>query len=185
MTLVPLTTTQPARVDWRAAALRSAALLSVVAISAAIILGWEQVERLGAYGYPAVFFVSLLSSATFLLPAPGVAFIASMGVILDPVAVGLIAGLGAAIGELTAYAAGYYGNNIVQDKPVYQRVEQWMRKASGPVIFILAAVPNPFFDVGGLIAGVIRMPAWRFLLVTWFGKSLRYGLLAGAAALAF
>jgi len=185
MTLFPLTATQPARIDWRATTLRAAALLAVIAISAAIILGWDQVERLGAYGYPAVFLVSLLSSATFLLPAPGVAFIVSMGVVLDPVLVGLVAGSGAAIGELTAYTAGYYGNNIVQDKSVYLRVEKWMRKASGPVIFILAAVPNPIFDVGGLIAGVIRIPAWRFLLITWMGKSLRFGLFAGAAALAF
>jgi membrane protein YqaA with SNARE-associated domain len=185
MTLVPMTTTQPSKIDWRAAGLRSAALLSVVAVSVAVVLGWGQIERLGVYGYPAVFIVSLLSSATFLLPAPGVAFIISMGAILDPVMVGVVAGLGAAIGELTAYAAGYYGNNIVQDKPTYQRIEKWMRRASGPVIFILAAVPNPLFDVGGLIAGVIRMPAWRFLLLAWLGKSLRYGLLAGIVALTF
>jgi membrane protein YqaA with SNARE-associated domain len=185
MTLVPLTTTQPSKIDWQAAVLRSAALLSVIAVSVAVVLWWDLVERLGVYGYPAVFIVSLLSSATFLLPAPGVAFIVSMGAILDPVMVGVVAGLGAAIGELTAYAAGYYGNNIVQDKPLYQRIEKWMRRAGGPVIFILAAVPNPVFDIGGLIAGVSRMPAFRFLLLTWLGKSLRYGLLAGIVALAY
>jgi membrane protein YqaA with SNARE-associated domain len=184
MTLLPVTTTQPAKIDWRATAIRVGGLLFVIGISAAILASWEQVERLGAYGYPAVFIVSLLSSATLLLPAPGLAIVTTMGAVHDPVLIGLIAGLGAALGEMTAYVAGYCGTNIVEDQPFYRRFEGWMRKAGGLVIFVLAVVPNPVFDAGGLIAGAIRMPAWRFLLIAWLGKSLRFGLFAGLGAVA-
>ena len=57
-------------------------------------------------------------SATLLLPAPGLALVTSMGAVHDPVLIGLIAGLGAALGEMTAYIAGYCGTNIVEDQPL-------------------------------------------------------------------
>jgi membrane protein DedA with SNARE-associated domain len=47
-------------------------------------------------------------------------------------------------------------------------------------IFLLAAIPNPIFDVGGLIAGVLKMPVWRFLLAAIIGKSIRLGFTAWA-----
>jgi uncharacterized membrane protein YdjX (TVP38/TMEM64 family) len=46
------------------------------------------------------------------------------------------------------------------------------------VIFILGLVPNPVFDVGGMIAGALKMPFWQFLLAAWAGKGLRLVILA-------
>jgi membrane protein YqaA with SNARE-associated domain len=162
---------------------RVAGLLGVLALSAAILYGWDEIKQLGAYGYPAVFLVSLIANAAFLLPAPGVALVFAAGGVLDPVAVGLIAGLGAAIGELTGYAVGMSGQTVFDNQPFYRHIERWMRKSGTLAIFLLAAVPNPFFDVGGLIAGVMRMPAWRFVLSAWLGKSLRFVTLAYLGAL--
>jgi membrane protein YqaA with SNARE-associated domain len=163
---------------------RIAGLAVVLVFSAAIVFGWREIERLGLYGYPAVFLVSLLANAAFLLPAPGFAVVFAAGGALDPVAVGLLAGLGAALGELTGYLVGLSGQSVLDDRPIYWRIERWMRKSGTLVIFGLAAVPNPFFDVGGVIAGALRMPAWRFVFVAWLGKSLRYVLLAYVGALA-
>ncbi|MGD8583756.1 MAG: VTT domain-containing protein [Chloroflexota bacterium] len=163
--------------------LRAVGLLAVLAFSAAILVGWEEIKQLGAYGYPAVFLVSLIANAAFLLPAPGVALVFAAGGVLDPVAVGLIAGLGAAVGELTGYAVGMSGQTVFDGQPFYRTIESWMHKSGTLAIFVLAAVPNPLFDVGGLIAGVMRMPAWRFVLSAWLGKSLRFVILAYAGAL--
>ena len=52
------------------------------------------------------------------------------------------------------------------------------------VIFKLAAIPNPLFDIGGLVAGALGMPIWRFLLSVWLGKSLRFALLATIGVMA-
>ena len=41
------------------------------------------------------------------------------------------------------------------------------------IVFLLALVPNPVFDVGGVLAGALRMPVFRFLLACWAGKSVR------------
>ena len=162
---------------------RVVGLLFVLALSAAILFGWDEIKQLGAYGYPAVFLVSLIASAAFLLPAPGVALVFAAGGVLDPVAVGLIAGLGAAVGELTGYAVGLSGQTVFDSQPFYWHIEDWMRKSGALAIFVLAAVPNPFFDIGGLIAGVMRMPVWRFVLSAWLGKSLRFIVLAYLGAI--
>ena len=34
-------------------------------------------------------------------------------------------------------------------------------------------IPNPFFDVVGMIAGLLRIPAWRFLLACWTGNIIK------------
>jgi uncharacterized membrane protein YdjX (TVP38/TMEM64 family) len=46
------------------------------------------------------------------------------------------------------------------------------------VIFLLALVPNPAFDVGGMIAGALKMPVWQFVLAAWAGKGLRLVIFA-------
>jgi len=45
-------------------------------------------------------------------------------------------------------------------------------------VFVLALVPNPLFDIGGIIAGASRMPVWKFLLSCMAGKVLKNILFA-------
>jgi membrane protein YqaA with SNARE-associated domain len=146
--------------DWRTSSRRLIALLFALFISVAIILGWEHIERLG------------------VLPAPSFAFVFAAGSTLDPVGVAIVAGFGAAIGELTGYFAGYSGQGVLEAKPLYHRIESWMNKSGVLVIFLLGAIPNPVFDAGGFIAGILRMPVWQFIIAAWFGKSLRFSVLA-------
>jgi len=157
---------------------RVATLLLVLVITTGIVLNWDRLESLAVYGYPAVFLVSLLGNATIFLPAPSAALVVLAGGYLDPLTVAIVAGLGAAIGELTTYAIGYSGQGVFEERALYRRIRYWMNKSGPLVIFLLAAVPNPFFDVGGLIAGATRMPVWLFLSASWLGKSIRFGLLA-------
>ena len=103
---------------------RVLALLAGLLIMLTIILAGDQVERLGAYGYPAVFLVSLLSNAALLLPAPGIALVVAAGSTLDPLVVGVVAGLGAALGEMTGYFVGQSGQVIFEERPMYWRIER-------------------------------------------------------------
>ena len=187
MTSFPDSINQNSALTWQALRQstigRVAGLVIILLLSGAIILAWESIERLGTYGYPAVFIVSLIANAAFLLPAPSIALVFAAGGVLDPVAVGVVAGLGAALGELTGYFVGLSGQTVFEERPLYWRIEGWMRKSGTLAIFVLAVVPNPIFDVGGLIAGVLRMPVWRFILGAWLGKSLRFVILAYAGAL--
>jgi membrane protein YqaA with SNARE-associated domain len=157
---------------------RVAATLIAIGITVGIILARDYIKRFAVYGYPGVFLVSLLGNATIILPAPSYAIVFAVGGALNPLAVGIVAGLGAALGEMTGYLAGIGGRAVIEERAIYQRFESWIRKGGILVIFLLAVIPNPAFDVGGMVAGALKMPVWHFLLAAWAGKGIRFALLA-------
>jgi len=155
---------------WRLNLLRGLALLLVIGISVSIFVFREQVRAMQALGYPGVFLVALFSNATIILPVPGVLFTSLMGAVIHPLGVALAAGTGAALGELSGYLAGFGGQAVAERSAVYERVVAWMRRHGQWAVLVLAAIPNPFFDLAGMAAGVLKMQVWRFLLFCWFGQ---------------
>jgi membrane protein YqaA with SNARE-associated domain len=152
---------------------RIIALLIVVGISIFIFNIRDKASELAIYGYPGIFILAFLAYATVLLPAPGVAVIFTMGAVFNPVGVALAAGAGAALGELSGYLAGFSGQAFVERAGVYDRLTKWM-KANGPLtILLVSAVPNPFFDIVGVIAGVLRVRVAVFLFWCWIGETLK------------
>jgi membrane protein YqaA with SNARE-associated domain len=45
-----------------------------------------------------------------------------------------------------------------------------MKRWGSLTIFVLALIPNPLFDIAGAIAGLLRFPLWKFLLVGAAGR---------------
>lgn len=132
------------------------------------------------FGLLALFVVSVLSTATVLLPAPGMAltFVAGMGG--DPLVVGLVAGLGQGVGELTGYLAGLAGAATLTEQPRLARPLAWLRRFGAPLVALMAFLPNPFFDVAGLAAGAIGMRLRLFLAAVILGRVAKNLLLAYA-----
>ncbi|MGQ9585219.1 MAG: YqaA family protein [Anaerolineae bacterium] len=157
---------------------RLLALLFITAVTLAILLNREQLRRFATYGYPGIFLISLLGSATVIVPAPSIAVVFAMGSFLNPLLIGPVAGLGEALGETTGYLAGATGRAVVENKELYQRMVHWTRKYGLVPIFLLSAVPNPFFDILGIAAGALRVPFWRFLFVCFLGKTVKATLMA-------
>lgn len=159
-------------------------LIAAVAIAGSILIAVgvyfynDQIRQLGVLGYPGIFLINLLSSATLFAIAPGFVAVIALGGTLNPVLVGLFAGAGAAVGETTGYLAGVGGKAILEDKPIYAAFHRWIERYGPFAILVMAALPNPLFDVGGLIAGATGMPLWQFMLATWIGKSIRFTVLA-------
>lgn len=160
--------------------LRIFALVVVVAITVYIYSIRDRVEEFSAYGYPGVFLVALLANATVFLPAPGVAVVFAMGSIFNPLGVGLAAGTGGALGELSGYLAGFSGQAVVEHTDVYERINPWVQKYGSWAIFVLSAIPNPFFDIAGVAAGIAKMTLHRFLLACWVGQIIKMTLFAYA-----
>jgi membrane protein YqaA with SNARE-associated domain len=129
-----------------------------------------------------VFLISLVGNATIVLPAPSLALVFAMGSVLNPLLVGLVAGVGEALGELTGYAAGFAGRAVIEDYQTYGRMVDWMERRGGITVFVLSAIPNPFFDLAGIAAGTLRYPVWKFLLFCWLGKTLKTTLVALAGS---
>ncbi|MDW8069253.1 MAG: VTT domain-containing protein [Anaerolineae bacterium] len=150
----------------------------IIGALAAAVYFRDRLQELAAYGYTAVFLVGLLSNATIILPIPGLAVSSVMGGVFNPWLVGIVAGIGQALGELSGYMLGYSGQTLIANRPIYNRIQDWMRRWGVWVIFVLAAIPNPVFDVGGMIAGALRFPVWKFLTSCAAGKILKNILFA-------
>ncbi len=156
-----------------------------IGIALVVVYFSSDIASLGAYGYAGAFLIALLSSATIFFPAPGWAVVVALSGTLDPVLLGAVAGIGSAIGELTAYAAGDGIRDMVNDRVKETRkIEAMVEKYEVLAIFFLAFIPNPLFDVAGLVAGGLKIPWWRFLLSCAAGRVLRYVLLAMVGAFA-
>ena len=169
----PETYNKPGSSNFLTNVLRILALFAVIAVTAYIYSIREHVEEFGALGYPGIFLVALLANATVLLPAPGVAVIYAMGGIFNPLGVGLAAGTGGAIGELSGYLAGFSGQAVIERTDIYDRIKPWVTKYGGWAILVLSAIPNPFFDVAGIAAGIAKMPLRTFLIFTWVGQFIK------------
>jgi membrane protein YqaA with SNARE-associated domain len=156
---------------WKLTVVRVLVLLAVITLTILLILNRDRVQELEALGYPGIFLISLFSNATLILPVPGVLFTSAMGAVFNPYWVALAAGCGAALGELTGYVAGFSGQGIIENKQWYARVTEWMKKYGGLTVLVLAFIPNPIFDIAGMVAGALRMPLWKFLLFSWVGKT--------------
>lgn len=167
--------------------LRILALFAVVLITVYIYSIRDRVDDFAAYGYPGIFLIALLANATVLLPAPGVAVIYAMGAIFNPFGVGLAAGAGGALGELSGYFAGFSGQAVVERMDVYNRIKPWVDKYGGWAILVLSAIPNPFFDVAGIAAGIAKMPLVTFLAFTGVGQLIKMTMfaLAGHYSISF
>lgn len=162
--------------------LRLLALLVVIAITVYVYDIRDRIRDFAAYGYPGVFLIALLANATVFVPAPGIAVVFAMGSIFHPLAVGFAAGAGGALGELSGFLAGFSGQAVVEHTSLYARIHPWVARYGGWAILAFSALPNPFFDVAGIAAGVTKMSVWRFLLFCWIGQTIKMSLFAFAGA---
>jgi len=140
---------------WKLTVVRVLVMLAVIALTVFLILNRDRVQELEALGYPGVFLISLLANATLILPVPGVLFTSAMGAVFNPLLVALAAGTGATLGEITGYMAGFSGQGVIENRKWYDKVTEWMKKYGGITVLVLAFVPNPVFDIAGMVAGAV------------------------------
>jgi uncharacterized membrane protein YdjX (TVP38/TMEM64 family) len=160
--------------------LRVLALLVVIGVTVFIYSIRDRVEEFAAFGYPGIFLVALMANATVFLPAPGVAVVFAMGNVFNPLGVALAAGAGGALGELSGYLAGFSGQAVIERTDVYGRIHPWVVKYGLWAILILSAIPNPFFDIAGVAAGIAKMSLRRFLVACWIGQTIKMAFFAFA-----
>ncbi len=153
-------------------------LLLVIAITVGLFVFCqrypEKVKEFENYGYLGVFLVCIISNASVILPVPGILILFPLLATLNPILFALVGSTGGAIGEITGYMAGYSGRGIIQRGRMYSRVDSWMKRWGVWTVFVFAVAPFLPLDVAGLVAGILRFPLWKFVLVVWAGKSLKY-----------
>jgi len=158
-------------------------------MAAAAVALWKRVisiEWLASFGYKGIFAISLINSVS---PIAGPSQIATFLVAgkLNPLLVGICGGLGGAIGESTGYLLGYsFRNSLSNDaEQKFERFRNWRlirvsRERSFVPLFILASVPNPFFDPVSAVAGSLRLSFATYFIPVLLGRTLRHVAIAYA-----
>ncbi|MBF8267491.1 MAG: putative rane protein [Dehalococcoidia bacterium] len=155
--------------------LRALALVLVVTLVVAIFLLRDRLPDIRSVGYLGVLVLGFVGSASILVPIPSIAATcAGPGLLkLLPLGVALLASVGESLGELSGYLIGFSGRGMAENRRFYPRIERWMARRGGLILFFVSAIPNPLFDLAGIAAGTLRYPVWRFLLAVWSGKLLK------------
>lgn len=151
-----------------------ASLMLAVLISGMIFFYKDDLAGLKNFGFLGIFLLSILSNATIILPVPTVFIAFAGGSFLNPVPVALATAAGATAGELTGYLAGVGGRAVTANPKIYRWTDKLMKRYGWLALAALAAIPNPLFDIAGIIAGMSGYSVWRFLAATMAGKTIKF-----------
>ena len=131
------------------------------------------------FGYLGVFVISFIGSVSIIFPVPYTLVIFFLGGMLDPFFVAITGGLGAALGEFSGYALGYYGRKVVSEER--RRKMDYMLRIFGRygsvTIFLFALTPLPD-DLLFIPLGVMRYPFLKAFIPALLGKMLMTFILA-------
>ena len=142
-------------------------------------------------GYSGVFLVTLIANASVILPTPGFLAVIIAGAVLNPFLVAVSGAGGMTLGEMSGYLIGR-GGRVLSSREfhpetgklkgtmvwVQRLIDRWGMLG----IVVLAATPNPLFDLAGIAAGAAQMGVVKFLAATFIGRLIRTLLLAYGSA---
>jgi membrane protein YqaA with SNARE-associated domain len=157
-----------------------------IALSVFLIYHWEYVVKLEQHGYLGLFLISLLAGSPIPVPTPSMILTFTLGSLLNPLLIGLVAGLGNTIGNAFIYYTGRSGLKVISgfDKPDTKlsrflgnkRISNivnsrgWGEMA---MVFLLFIYPNPVATPLILAMGATRFNLTRFLVICWSGKTVQ------------
>lgn len=161
-----------------------ASLLLAMMVTALIVYTYDPEYDYAALGYTGIFLASLIGNATLIVPAPVMLIVFAAGAGTgNTLLIGLLAGIGATIGESTGYLAGYGGHKILEHSERKQRIAHEMERRGFFYIMGLAFIPNPLFDAAGIVAGTLRYSWKKFFVAALIGKTAKMLAVAFAGKL--
>lgn len=180
---------------------RRRALLAVTAVVALnvvtyALLATDTAQRWIAsveqWAYPGSFVLALLTNATLAVPVPYNPVVIQLMVAVEhPMVIAVLAAAGSSLGESTGWWVGSQGRAVLPTGGRAGASVRWLQRLAvhrwpafwGLVAF--SAVPNPVFDVAGLVAGAAKVPYLLFLAAAFLGRLVRFTMFAvfGAALL--
>lgn len=145
----------------------------IIALSVGIFLMRDKIGQISDIGYLGLFLLCFLANSTVLLPAPSLMIAASCALIMNPLLVALSAACGSTLGEFVGYAFGAVTKDL---SPRFQKLLDRLTSrihSQTLLVFILAVLPLPFFDIIGIYSGGAKMNLIRFSAACFIGKFLK------------
>jgi uncharacterized membrane protein YdjX (TVP38/TMEM64 family) len=168
----------------RAVVFIAAALLPTLGITVAAIVFRHDLQDLSTLGYIGIFVANLASSASMVLPLPGLAATFAAASVWNPVVIALVGAVGSTLGEGTLYLAGVGSRGAVNRYATrfrwYPRIQSWMERHGGVTVLVFAAIPGPWFDFVGFAAGATRYPIHRFAIAVLIGRLVKFSVVVAA-----
>ncbi len=143
------------------------------------IVNWFY-TRIGIWGiFIGVFVISIFGNFTIIFPVPYtlalVTIVTDKSIPIDwyhIIIMGLFAGAGASIGEVSAWFLGKASKNVIEDGMEKQvaRAQRWIDKGLAPlIIFLFAATPLPD-DAILVFIGLLGYALWKTVIWCFAGK---------------
>lgn len=153
--------------------------VSILVILLAIVFR-DRLAELQEFGLLGILLINFLASATIFLPAPAIATVVAGGALYNPASVALVSSFGAAMGDVVGFLLGHSSKNLFYKKhhTMFLILKDTFHTFGGIIIFIVAFIPNPFFDIVGVFAGFFHYPLIRFFILIFAGRLIRNFLLA-------
>ena len=130
--------------SWRFYLISGISFLLTVLLAVAAVYFWEDMQHAQGYGYTGGFLVSILGGIT-IIPLPSLLVTFTLGHVLNPVYVGLVSGLGEAMGGITTYLTGA-GAETIWSK--LRSEEQTLERQLGRRSNIMRPVQSQFWAKG-------------------------------------
>jgi membrane protein YqaA with SNARE-associated domain len=157
-----------------------------IGLSVFLVYNHEYVVKLEHHGYLGLFLISLLAGSPLPIPTPSMILTFTLGSLLNPLYIGLVAGIGNTIGNVFLYYTGRAGLKIFKDfNRQDSRIGRVMRservsrlvesKSWGEmaIVFLLFIYPNPVATPLILAMGAARFNLTKFTIICWSGKTVQ------------
>lgn len=173
--------TRKARPGARDLIIGTLALVVTIVGCVAVVFYWDYISQVRQYGYIGAFVISALAGAFSFIPIPGILVVFTLGSLLNPVLVGIVSGLGEALGSLAIYFTGYGGRVAVGslNERYVARLKGWLGSHGSLTVFLMSVILNPLFYPFTAIAGMLRFGLAKFFFLCWAGKAIKNTAIAG------
>lgn len=148
-------------------------IVIIVLFSIIIFLLRDKIEQVNNISYLGLLLLCFLANSTVLLPAPSLMIAASCALIMNPFLVAFFAALGSTLGEFVGYAFGTLTKDL---SPKFQKLlDKLVSKVNNQTIlvFIMAVLPLPLFDIIGIYSGGTKMSLIKFAIACFVGKFIK------------
>lgn len=159
-------------------AIAAASVVITATLCVLILRHRAYLDEISQWGYVGCFLVNLFASGTFVVPGMGAVITFTLGGVLHPAIVGVVAGLGEATGAMGAYLTGYGGRGLLLSGQMEQRFSGLMQRHGPKAMFLMAVLINPIYYPFAVWMGVLRVHVGKFFLYTLLGRTLKNLLLA-------
>jgi membrane protein DedA with SNARE-associated domain len=160
----------------REAIIGGSSLVITIVLSILCIQHRHFLEQIAGLGYLGCFIINYLPTP----PGFSIVLNFTLGSVLYPAIVGAVAGIGEALGALTAYFTGYGGRGLFRNSTnsLYIRVDNMLHRHGSKAVFLMSFIINPMIYPFAAVLGMLRFGWLRFFLGSWAGSTAKTMILA-------